>query len=444
MILSLLKIFGFSLLAGIAFTFIKRAIKGNPSSWLVEIVQNFLGSLFLFSGFIKAVDPLGTAYKMKDYFDAFGSFTGINFDWLASTATFQAVFMIILEIVLGTALIVGWKKKFTLPVTAAMMIFFTILTGFTYLTGFVNPDYYDLATRHELQAAGENIQVWTKFDERQMKVTDCGCFGDFLKLAPKVSFFKDIFILLVFSVLIFGRKHIQPFLSGSLGWIKIGSVTLFSLIFCFSNYIWGLPVFDFRPYKIGNNIPIQRVAERDAVIEYNFIYKNNDTGEEREVIASEISSLEKGKWSYVDRVDNVIDAGIPAKINNFAAFDEDGHDLTDEILANPDYSLWVLSKSLKKSDKDSWEDLQEVSDYAETNNLKMFAFMASDFDEADEFRHEMQAAYPFYQADETFIKTVVRANPGLVLLKNGNVMGKWHHNNIPSFQEIENYIDDIK
>jgi uncharacterized membrane protein YphA (DoxX/SURF4 family) len=441
--IELIKIFGFTFLAGVIITFLKN-FKQPVTSWPVAILQNFLGSLLIFSGVVKAIDPLGTAYKMKDYFDAFSSFTGTSFAWLSNMSVSLAVFMIVLEVVLGVALIIGYRKKITLSLTAAMMIFFTVLTGFTYLTGFINPDFYDIIKRQELKAAGETVKVWTAFDERQMKVTDCGCFGDFLKLVPKHSFFKDIFLMVVIIVLFIGNHHIKPFFGKTFTAVKIAGSAAFFLLFCLYNFVWNLPLVDFRPYKIGNNIPKQMTAERKAIIEYKFIYKNKNTGELLELSQDELKGLDYSVLEYVDRKEKVIDPGIPAKINNFGAYTEEGYDMTEEILSNPDFSLWVLSKSLKKSDLKAWKKLSALGDFADEKGLEMFAFMTSSFADADEFRHEHQAAFPFYQADETFIKTVVRANPGLVLLKEGNVMGKWHHKHIPTPEQMQQYINALQ
>ncbi len=440
---TLLKIFGFALLAGIIISYLK-SFKKKPSKWLVEILTNFLGALFIFSGFVKALDPLGTSYKMKDYFDAFTQFSGVSFTWLANMSTFLAVFMIVLEIVLGVALIIGFKKKITLGLTAALMIFFTVLTGFTYLTGFINPDYYDIVSRTEYKEAGEQLDVFVAYDKLQMKVTDCGCFGDFLKLEPKVSFYKDLFLMVVLIVLAFFNKHIHQFFGNTFSWTKVGGTAFFFTIFCMMNYIWGLPMVDFRPYKIGNDINELRIEVADK-LDYGFIFKNVNTGETKRVTMNDYGTYSSdAAWEFTNEQDNiVIEKGIEATIANFGAFTADGLDKTDVILMNEDYSFWVLSKSLKKSDLKAWEKLNEVYEYADENNKEMFAFMAVNFDDAEKFRHDVQAPYTFYQADETFIKTVIRANPGLVLLKNGVVMGKWHHSDIPNKEQMAKYIESL-
>lgn len=440
----LLKIFGFSLLAGIIISYLK-SFKKKPKRWSVEVVTNFLGALFVFSGAVKAIDPLGTSYKMKDYFDAFTQFSGISFEFFANMSTFLAVFMIVLEIILGVALIIGFKKKITLALTAAIMIFFTVLTGFTYLTGFINPDYYDITTRHELQEAGENLAVFVPYDKLQMKVTDCGCFGDFLKLEPRISFYKDLFLMLVLIFLAFMNKHIQQFFGNTFSWVKIAGASIFFTLFCFSNYIWGLPMVDFRPYKIGNDINELRVEIPDK-LEYGFVFKNINTGETKRVVMADYAAFKADpEWEFTNEQDNlVLEKGIPATIANFGAYDENGYDLTEDILHNEDYSFWVLSKSLDKSELEAWQAFIPLSEYADEKSFNMFAFMTSSFEDADEFRHNNQISFPFLQADETFIKTVIRSNPGLVLLKHGVVMGKWHHSDIPSAEEMDSYIKSLK
>lgn len=440
----LFKIFGFSILAGIVISYLK-SFKKKPKNWSIEILTNFLGALFVFSGFVKAIDPLGTAYKMKDYFDAFSQFSGINFDWLANISTFLAVTMIVLEIVLGVMLIIGFKKKLTLGLSAAIMIFFTILTGFTYMTGFINPDYYDIVTRQELQAAGENIPVFVEYDKLQMKVTDCGCFGDFLKLEPKISFFKDIFLMVVLGILFFFSGHIQQFFGDRFSWIKTIGTAVFFLFFSFSNYIWGLPLVDFRPYKIGNDINALRVEIPDK-LDYGFVFKNTSSGEKKRVAMAEYGAYkEDPAWEFTNEQDNIVlEKGVPATISNFNCFDADGFEITDDVLNNENFSFWVLTKSLDKSNMKTWKKLNELGAYADEQGLEMFAFMTSNFEDAEVFRHENQIPFPFYQADETFIKTVIRSNPGLVLLRNGIVMGKWHHSDIPSKEEMAAYMNSIK
>ena len=390
----LFKIFLYSFLAGTVLTVLLNLWK-KETHWPSAVLRNTVGALFLFSGFVKAVDPLGTAYKIHDYFAAFG------LEFLSPAATFFAVFTIVLELVLGVALIIGWRSRITTTLTLLLVVFFTILTGYTAATG---------------------------------KVTDCGCFGDFLKLEPIQSFLKDL-VLLVFSLLLMvWSRHITPVLGPVFGRVKMIGATVFSVGFCLYNFIFALPLVDFRPYAVGKDIPSQMVPEVPAVIEYVFVYEDLDTGEEVEFQQDELGALSEGNYDFIERRENVIEEGVPAKIQNFAAYDAGGFDLTDSILTNPDPALWVLTKDPAKSHLPAWDRLNELSAWADEQGLLMFAFAPS---LSDDFRHEMQTPFPFYEADETFIKTVVRANPGLVLLQEGEVLAKWHHRHIPEPAAIE-------
>src|SRR6185436_13662539 len=168
---------------------------------VVRIVQFLLGALFIFSGFVKAVDPLGTSYKMHDYFSAFmGDWPKFNWLWnfMSDTSTTWAVIMLVFELVLGLAIIIGWRPKLTLWLTFLLMLFFTFLTGYTYLSGYTVEHWY-------------NPGSWI-FNAKDMKVTDCGCFGDFMKLKPYTSFYKDVVIDIIVIFLMFGWRNMYTLL----------------------------------------------------------------------------------------------------------------------------------------------------------------------------------------------------------------------------------------
>ncbi|MEM9681534.1 MAG: MauE/DoxX family redox-associated membrane protein, partial [Bacteroidota bacterium] len=248
-------------------------------SWPVSFLQNFTGSLFVFSGWVKAIDPLGTAYKMEQYFAEFEStFTDTSmsflaplFPWLSEYVVSFSVIMIVFEIALGVMLLLGVTKKFTAWAFFLLVAFFTFLTGFTYLTGYVPADVNFF-----------EFSKWGAYEATNMKVTDCGCFGDFLKLEPKVSFMKDLVLLvpaLVF-LLMNGKMH-QLFSASVRNMATIATVAGISL-YCFSNYVWDLPHADFRPFKEGVNIAERKALEEEAdakveVIAYRIT--NKETGE---------------------------------------------------------------------------------------------------------------------------------------------------------------------
>ena len=379
---------------------------------LVTICRFLVGGLFIFSGFVKAVDPLGTSYKMIDYFNEFGM------DYMVDFSLPFAVIMNVLEFVVGFTLLIGYKRKLTTFVLFLTIVFFTFLTGFTYLSGYEFEAWYKLSS-------------WT-FNELNMKVTDCGCFGDFLKLKPWESFYKDLVLLVLILVIMAGNKHVFAIGGKKSGGVLTAIVTIGSVLFCFSNYVWGLPAFDFRPYKIGNNIIEQMEVIQEAETEYFLIYENEETGEKKEF---SLSNIPKTPWKFVDRREEILVPEISANIVNFYVENAEGIEISDDLLHDPDLSFWVVAYDLTKTNTKAFTDkLNQLAKDCEAHNLNFFV-LTGNID--DNFRHEHQTAYPFYQGDGIFLKTIIRSNPGLMLVKNGLVLDKFHHRDIPDFAEVK-------
>ena len=226
-------VIGISLFA-LALTGLEKAMDRKLiKNFLLSFLQNFTGGLFIFSGVVKAVDPLGTAYKMEQYFAEFettfagtkAAFLAPTFPALAEYAIAFSVFMIVFEIVLGIALLNGAMKKFASWAFFLMVLFFTFLTGFTYLTGYV-PEGVNFF----------QFGQWGDYESTSMKVTDCGCFGDFLKLKPKTSFFKDLFLLIPAILFLFHYKEMHQLFKSSTRTMILGGVGVALLIYCLSNY----------------------------------------------------------------------------------------------------------------------------------------------------------------------------------------------------------------
>ncbi len=251
------------------------AILGKKSkNPIINWVQFFVGGLFIFSGVIKAIDPVGTAIKMEEYFEVFITYTpfleGV-WHFFAKNALAVSIFMIVLEIYLGIALLVGKFIKSTIGLLLAIIVFFTFLTGFSHFT---------------------------------QKVTDCGCFGDFMKLTPYQSFMKDIFLTVLILILLIGRKQIATLTKDGIGTLVVVLGTIVATWFCFSNY-YDLPIKDFRAYKIGVNIPTCMTLPPDAkkaIVETTFIYKKNDTGEEIILTMADLGTADFDALTYVNRV----------------------------------------------------------------------------------------------------------------------------------------------
>ncbi|MGB0885728.1 MAG: BT_3928 family protein [Chitinophagales bacterium] len=394
----IIKIFGGSLIGGLLITALIHLYKKHGFG-LVNILKNSFGALFIFSAAVKAIDPLGTAYKMGEYFEE------LNLAFLHPLSLTFSVVMIVLELALALALIFAYKKQITLGLLFAMNIFFTFLTGYTTITG---------------------------------KVTDCGCFGDFLKLEPQQSFYKDIFLIFILIIIYFGRDKIKEVFTGSKSLFIVLAASFVFLIFNFSNFYFDIPMVDFRPYAIGNDINEQRIEIPDQ-LDYGFKFKNESTGETKRVEMGEYGKYNADPaWKFTGEQDNIVlKKGVEAKINNFGAFDRNGDDNTDDILSYEGYSIWILTKTISETDIDAWKNIKALETFTKANNHRIFAFSASVYAETDVFKKENNLSLDFYEADDIFIKTVVRANPGIVLLKNGKVQAKWHHRHIPSVDEIK-------
>ncbi|MFK7809263.1 MAG: DoxX family protein [Saprospiraceae bacterium] len=464
------------------------ALKRNKNV-LITYLQNFCGALFLFSGWVKAVDPLGTAYKMEQYFAEFEStfeatwfsFLAPMFPFLSNYSIGFSVGMIVFEIVLGAMLLIGMTNKWTSWAFLSLVVFFTFLTGFTYLTGYVPNDvnFFQFGS-------------WGPYVESNMKVTDCGCFGDFIKLKPKTSFFKDVFLLIPAILFVLQHKNMHELFTSKVRGIITGIVTVGTLVYCISNYSWDLPDVDFRPFAVENNVAEIKRVELEAAANVQVTdYKltNKSSGEVVSVPYAEFmkrfQEFPKEEWEYEQiRSKPAIEA---TKVSEYSFQDEDGIEYADDLLADDNYHFlivcykyyydtesetvlvndttyvadtivtadtsYVVQKidSVKKREasqtKYIWDtDYQKIfknkinplAEAAEKAGYKVTAVVGGAGPEAiEEFRHSTQTAYPFYMADDILLKTIVRSNPGVVLFKNGKIVNKWHHKKLPSFAEME-------
>lgn len=372
---------------------------------LVNFVQFFVGGFFIFSGIVKAIDPMGTAIKMEEYFEIFVEYTpfleGFWHFW-ASKALGVSIFMIVLEIFLGITLILGQFVGMTLFLLVAIIAFFTFLTGFSHF---------------------EN------------KVTDCGCFGDFLKIPPSLSFKKDIILSVLIAILLVGRKQIAKLIDGTSG---LGIVTLATIIatwFTFSNY-YNLPVKDFRAYKVGTHIPTCMILGPDAkqtIIETVYTYKKQN-GEEVQFTPPPWPP-EMKDWTFVSREDKVIQEGDEPKCKDMVINDVNGFEVTESILTAPKIFL-LTSFDLERTSEKGLERLANVAKEAQAQGYEVVGITGSSLADADRFRHQFGMAFPFYNLDAVPIKTMNRSNPGLVLLEDGVIKGKWHHRKAKSLDKV--------
>jgi len=480
-------------IVAILFTLINVLAVKNSKSWSMSLMQNFAGVLFVFSGWVKAADPLGTAYKMEQYFDEFTytfeptwfGFLTPMFEYFGTISIGFSMVMIIFEIILGVMLILGHKPKLTAWLFFGLVLFFTFLTGFTYLTGYV-------------QEGGNffNFSAWGAYKESNMKVTDCGCFGDFIKLEPKTSFFKDVFLMIpaTFFVLMWGKKH--EWFSGKIRNIILLVSTIGLIFYCMNNYVWNLPHADFRPFKIGTDVAAVKDAEDEAAANVQITHwelENEGTGEKKtlptkEYFADLKTYSKKNGWKVADQI-STKPAIKPTKISAFDVTDYDGNDVSYEYLEGEGYNFMVISHKMDyKSEKatrmvqdsiftvdtiqtpnsdstivvrtfDKIVDREEtyyktiwgedfINDYiliikpladaAHKDGHKVSVVTGgAEKNVIEDFALKTAIMADYYTADDILLKTIIRSNPGIVIWKDGKIVYKWHKNKLPSYAEIK-------
>lgn len=420
-------------------------------SAFVKISRLLVGSLFIVSGLIKANDPLGFSYKLHDYFAE----DVLNLVFLNPFALSLAIFICVVEIILGIAVVFGSKSKLVAWSLLLMIIFFTFLTFYS--------AYFN-------------------------KVTDCGCFGDALKLTPWQSFSKDI-VLLIFILPIFLKRNkilqntvwddllmlpssivlVALFSVLVIGWWLPVFFTIICLlaIFAFKNFIKishnefyqagiatiislgfslycvaYLPVKDFRPYAIGKSISegmkIPEGAQPDRYENY-LTYFNTKTQEERkftfqEFIDEGISENTDWEWRNTENV--LVEKGYEPPIHDFNLIGNDGGDYTYDVLEE-EFIMLFFYYDIKNSSTKPQPRIAEIASFGFDNGVYSYGLTASSYENYESFRHEHQLPFDFLTADETMLKTVVRSNPGLVLLNKGRVIGKWPHVKLPSNEELK-------
>jgi len=462
----------------------------SPRNWGLKYLQFFSGTLFVISGYVKAVDPWGTAYKMEQYFAEFEtafagtwmSFLSPVFPALAEQSIWFSITMIVLELALGFMLLLGIWKRFTAWAFFLVILFFTALTGFTYLTGYV-------PSGQNFFAFGE----WGAFEKSNMRVTDCGCFGDFIKLEPKTSFLKDVFLLLPALLFLFMHRAFQSFFSFPVRKTLTFSLIGLSVLFCLRNVWWDEPVVDFRPFRAGIDLRGQKAAEEAALanVPVTMVMKNKASGEivqmPQDQYMKEFRNFPKEEWEYLDPIKGEPEIPI-TKVNDFEVSDPEGGDRTAEILDHEGYQLMVISHSLKETGytettsvrQDTlWAtDTLEVDgaievirriehinqetvvsrDYQwpsgfqkaftdkvvplleEAEKAGVTTYLITKYTDPDkllDFSQDAGFRWDIYQADDILLKTIIRSNPGVVLLHDGKILAKWHIRQLPAFQDIK-------
>ncbi|EOZ99279.1 hypothetical protein A33Q_0657 [Indibacter alkaliphilus LW1] len=355
---------------------------------ILFIIRLFVGGLFIFSGLIKVNDPVGTAIKLEEYFDVFSNDIASFFYLFKDIALPLAVFLVVAEVVLGIMLILGVRLRITVWALSLMILFFTFLTFYS--------AYFN-------------------------KVTDCGCFGDAIKLTPWESFIKDVILLVLIAVLFFYRNKLSNDGPDWAKWtVRISLVLSLGLAVV---AIRNLPFIDFRAYKEG--VDINEAMQPSAPLQYQYVM----TREGEEFVFDQYPSDE----SYEFKEMKLMNEDALPKITDFAVWNEDG-DYTDEILSGR--KAVILITSISKMNTSQLDKIDEMLKGIQTSPILPLVVAASSQDEINKLISQRNWNLEGYQGDATVIKTIMRSNPGIMLLEDGVVLKKFHFRNTPSVEEV--------
>ena len=364
---------------------------------VVNVCRFVLAATFIFSGYVKAIDPLGTLYKLKDYAAAM-SLNGLLPDWVLVGV---AIALGALEFSLGVFMLFAVRRHVVSRITLAFMTAMTVLTLWIFVAD---------------------------------PVKDCGCFGDALKLTNGETLLKNIVLIACAALVAWRPTDMARFISRSNQWI-VRYYTVAYIVITSVYCLYTLPIFDFRPYHVGMNIKqgmeIPEGAEQPE-FESTFLLKKN--GETREFT---LDNYPDSTWEYVDTRTVQTKKGYEPPIHDFALTSCDtGEDITEQVLTKKGYTFLLVSPRLAVADDSNFGDIDQIYEYAEENGADFYCVTASANDEIERWRDLTGAEYQFCNADETTLKTMIRSNPGLMLLKDGTIIGKWSHNALPQTDDL--------
>lgn len=363
-----------------------------------------LALVFIFSGFVKAVDPLGTQYKIQDYLEAFG--------WVALVPAFlpflASVLQAMVEFCLGIYLLFGIRRRMT---TLFVVVIMGVMTPLTLWLALSNP------------------------------ISDCGCFGDAVTLTNWETFGKNVLLLIAaVSVFKWGNR-ITPLVTKRFDWLVAMYAFLYILgmtLYCYRE----LPVFDFRPYRIGTDIRKgMEIPEgaKPTVYDTRFILQKN--GVEKEFT---LDDYPDSTWTFVDSRTVVKEQGYEPPIRDFSIIrQEDGEDVTDEILTDDKYTFLLVAHQLSQADDSSIDLINELYDYSVEHGYQFYCLTSSPDSDIEDWQERTGAEYPFCLMDDITLKTMIRSNPGLMLLKNGVVINKWSVNNLPDEYVLTDRLENL-
>ena len=361
--------------------------------YLVSFSRVFVGILFIISGFIKLNDPVGFSFKLEEYFSS----GVLDLPFFEPHALTISIIVVIFEVLVGVMLLIGFRTKFTVWSLLLMIVGFTFLTFYS--------AYFN-------------------------KVTDCGCFGDAIKLTPWESFTKDIILLVLIIILFIGRKYIKPIFG-----TRINRLIIFFTLVLSGFYVYHvlnhLPEIDFRPYEIGKNIEDGMNVPEDAPAAlFEYAWKFDVNGEEKVIVTN--GDYPKVDGEFVDVETTEIQKGYEPPVHDFT-IEQEGEDFAASLLQEPKLVM-VVAYDLRKTNEAMFAEVKRVSDQAVKKGYKVIGMSASNSEQTNKLIKDNSLSFEFYFTDETTLKTIVRSNPGILILEKGTIVQKVHYNDFDTLE----------
>ena len=361
------------------------------------VARTVVGLTFILSGFVKAIDPLGTQYKIQDYLAAIPPSLSLP-DMLT---LLMSVSLSMVEFTLGAFMLTAISRRLTARLTLLFMLVMTAVTVWIYIAD---------------------------------PVKDCGCFGDALTLTNLETLLKNIVLLALAALVAWRPTHIGRLMSRS-NQMLLGQMLMVTPVALSFWCLYDLPLIDFRPYHIGADIKagmeIPEGAEQ-PVFDTTFIMEKD--GERREFT---LDNYPDSTWTFVDSKTVTVKEGYVPPIHDFSITAADGEDITDMVLGREGYTFLLISPDLDKADDQNFGDIDQIYEFCQDNSIPFYCLTASTEKSQQHWQNITGAEYPFCMTDATTLKTMIRSNPGLMLLEKGVVRGKWSHNRLPETTELE-------
>ncbi|WP_315362669.1 BT_3928 family protein [Prevotella jejuni] len=368
-------------------------------SILVNLSRTLLALTFIFSGFVKAIDPLGSQYKIAEYLEA-AQLSAYIPDW---AQLMLSVGLSAIEFTLGVLLLLAIRRRLASKLSLIMMVVMTLVT------------------------------LWLTVSN---PIQDCGCFGDVIHLTNTQTFIKNLILLTAAIILACWPLYQVRFVSKTNQWIAFYFTIVF-IVTASTLSLYHLPIFDFRPYYIGQNIKKGMEIPKGAKLttyKTTFICEKNGVTKE---FTENDYPYNDSTWVFKDTHQEILEKGYEPPIHDFSITDEKtGEDLTDSILTKDGYTFLLIAPVLERADDSNFGEIDAIYEYAKENGYGFYGLTASTDKAVKHWRDITGAEYPFYTTDGTTLKTIIRSNPGLVLLYKGTIINKWSHNDLPKQAEL--------